>query len=302
MVTRDEINKAAGILRAGGLVVFPTETVYGLGANALDVAAVRKIYELKGRPATSPLIVHVASIEQARELVTDWPEAAERLAKEYWPGPLTLVVPKNSVIPDEVTAGRNTVGLRVPRHPVALELLRAAGVPIAAPSANRFTQLSPTTAQHAREAFGTEVPFLLDGGACEVGLESTVIAVTSDGLEVLRPGMTLVDQARILPNSEEQAHRSPGQHKKHYSPRTRVLLVRNGHVPAHGRGAYLWITREGNAAGTIRMPAEPEAYAAQLYGRLHELDREGWEWIAVEFPPDTPEWAAIRDRLTRAAY
>ena len=302
MVTRDEINKAAGILRAGGLVVFPTETVYGLGANALDVAAVRKIYELKGRPASSPLIVHVASIEQAQQLVTDWPEAAERLAKEYWPGPLTLVVPKNSVIPDEVTAGRSTVGLRVPRHPVALELLRAAGVPIAAPSANRFTQLSPTTAQHAREAFGTEVPFLLDGGACEVGLESTVIAVTSDGLEVLRPGLTLVDQARIPQNSEEQAHRSPGQHKKHYSPRTRVLLVSSGHVPAHGRGAYLWITREGNAAGTIRMPAEPEAYAAQLYGRLHELDREGWEWIAVEFPPDTPEWAAIRDRLTRAAY
>ena len=302
MGNREEIQKAAEIIRAGGLVVFPTETVYGLGANALDASAVRKIYALKGRPATSPLIVHIGSVEQAREFAAEWPEDAERLARDYWPGPLTLVVPKKPAIPDEVTAGLSTVGLRMPRHPVALELLRVAGVPIAAPSANRFTRLSPTTAQHVREAFGEETPFLLDGGPCEVGLESTVIAVTSDGLEVLRPGMALVDDAIAGTEPGTEAHRAPGQHKKHYSPQTRVLLVSHGHLPRHGHGAYLWITEEAAALRAIRMPAQQEAYAAQLYSRLHELDHACMDWIAVEFPPDTPEWAAIRDRLTRAAY
>jgi L-threonylcarbamoyladenylate synthase len=302
MATSEEIQEAAAIIRAGGLVVFPTETVYGLGANALDAAAVRKIYALKGRPASSPLIVHVASVGQAKQLAAEWPEEAERLAREYWPGPLTLVVPKKPLIPDEVTAGLNTVGLRMPRHPVALELLRAAGVPIAAPSANRFTQLSPTTAQHVREAFGPDTPFLLDGGPCEVGLESTVIAVTPDGLEVLRPGMAFVEDAAATMETGEEAQRSPGQHKKHYSPRTRVLLVRGDHLPEHGHGAYLSLTGHNATTRTIPMPGQPEAYAAQLYSRLHELDREGLDWIAVELPPDAPEWTAIRDRLTRAAY
>ena len=301
-MTEEDIQKAAEILRAGGLVVFPTETVYGLGANALDAAAVRKIFALKGRPATSPLIVHVAGIEEARELAAEWPEEAEELAREYWPGPLTLVVPKKAAIPDGVTAGLATVGLRMPRHPVALELLRAARVPIAAPSANRFTQLSPTTAQHVREAFGEETPFLLDGGPCEVGLESTVIAVTKDGLEVLRPGMAFIEDASTVVEFSESAHRSPGQHKRHYSPRTRVLLVNHGRLPQEGRGAYLWIGQEASADRTIRMPARVEKYAAQLYGKLHELDREGFDWIAVELPPETREWSAIRDRLVRAAY
>jgi L-threonylcarbamoyladenylate synthase len=297
-----EIQIAANIIRSGGLVVFPTETVYGLGANALDAAAVKKIYALKARPAASPLIVHVASIEQARELAAEWSEEAEELAREYWPGPLTLVVPKKPVIPDEVTAGLSTVGLRMPRHPVALELLRQAGVPIAAPSANRFTQLSPTTAEHVREAFGDETPFLLDGGPCEVGLESTVVAVTKDGLEVLRPGMALVEDATVSNDPIDAAHRSPGQHKKHYSPRTRVLLVKHGRLPHHGRGAYLWLRQEAHAAETIHMPQQPEVYAAQLYGLLHDLDRSELDWIAVELPPETREWGAIRDRLTRAAH
>lgn len=169
MVKDEEIEKAGEILRSGGLVVFPTETVYGLGANALDAAAVRKIFELKGRPTASPLIVHVAGTKQARALAAEWPEEADRLAHKYWPGPLTLVVPKKTSIPDEVTAGLPSVGLRVPRHPVALALLKEAGVPIAAPSANRFTQLSPTTAQHVREAFGDQTPFLLDGGSVRSG-------------------------------------------------------------------------------------------------------------------------------------
>jgi len=302
MLDPAEIQKAAEIIRNGGLVVFPTETVYGLGANALDAQAVRKIYALKQRPATSPLIVHVASVQQARELAADWPDEANRLAREYWPGPLTLVVPKKPIVPDEATAGLPTVGLRIPRHPIALALLRAANLPIAAPSANRFTQLSPTTAQHVRDAFGSETPFLLDGGPCEVGLESTVIAVTNDGLEVLRPGMAFVDDAVATSDPAEEAHRSPGQHKKHYSPRTRVLLVTGGHIPASGRGAYLWLFQKAGSARSLRMPDQPQAYAAQLYRRLHDLDREALDWIAVEFPPDSPEWAAIRDRLTRAAY
>jgi L-threonylcarbamoyladenylate synthase len=302
MVAEAEILKAAEIIRSGGLVVFPTETVYGLGANALDAAAVNQIYALKGRPVTSPLIVHVASIPQARELAEEWSEEAEELAREYWPGPLTLVVPKKRVIPNEVTAGLSTVGLRMPRHPVALELLRASGVPIAAPSANRFAQLSPTTAEHVREAFGDKTPFLLDGGPCEVGLESTVVAVTRDGLEVLRPGMAVVEDALTPDEPTQTAHRSPGQHKKHYSPHTRVLLVKRGHLPDQGRGAYLWLQQEAHAAETIRMPEQPPAYAAQLYSLLHDLDRRGLDWIAVELPPETWEWAAIRDRLTRAAY
>ena len=302
MANRNEIEQAARIVREGGLVVFPTETVYGLGANALDASAVRKIYALKGRPATSPLIVHVASIEQARELAAEWLPEAERLARQYWPGPLTLVVPKKNTIPDEVTAGLATVGLRMPRHPVALELLGVAGVPIAAPSANRFTQLSPTTAEHVREAFGAETPFLLDGGPCEVGLESTVIAVTREGLEVLRPGMAHVCDAAAAAADDSVAHHSPGQHRKHYSPKTRIVLVSRGHLPKDGRGAYLWLDYNAVAAGRQRMPAKPEEYAAELYGTLHKLDGQGFDWIAVELPPDLPEWTAIRDRLVRAAY
>ena len=302
MAAKEEITKAVSILRSGGLVVFPTETVYGLGANALDAAAVRKIFELKGRPASSPLIVHIATIEQARELASDWSDVAERLARQYWPGPLTLVVPKKAFVPNEVTASLPTVGLRIPRHAVALDLLKAVGLPIAAPSANRFTQLSPTTAQHVREAFGTATPFLLDGGPCDVGIESTVVAVTDDGLEVLRPGMAFVESAIGVEELDADAHRSPGQHKKHYSPRTRVLLVSEGYLPTGGTGAYLFLHTDTAAKYTKKMSEHPELYAAQLYASLHEVDVMGFDWIAVELPPDTPEWAAIRDRLTRAAY
>lgn len=302
MATKDDIARAAGLLRSGDLVVFPTETVYGLGAHALDAAAVHKIFALKGRPSTSPLIVHVATIGKARDLAGDWPDAADRLAQEYWPGPLTLVVPKKPIVPDEVTAGLPTVGLRIPAHPLALELLRTVNLPIAAPSANRFTRLSPTTAQHVREAFGKDTPFLLDGGPCAVGIESTVIAVTKDGLEVLRLGMASVENAVAPRNSTGEAHRAPGQHKKHYSPSTRVLLIREGCLPAKGKGAYLYLNAKANASYTKKMPGQPELYATQLYATLHEVDAFGLDWIAVEFPPMGQEWAAIRDRLTRAAY
>jgi L-threonylcarbamoyladenylate synthase len=291
------IKEAAERIRAGEVVAFPTETVYGLGANALDAAAVARIYELKGRPATSPLIVHVASIEMARTLVREWPPEAERLACRYWPGPLTLVLPKALSIPDIVTAGLATVGVRVPNHPLALALIRETGVPIAAPSANRFTGLSATTAAHVREAFSDAVP-VLDGGPCQVGIESTVVSINAGRITLLRPGMIAIeDVERAGAPSTDAAHPAPGMHPRHYSPRTPLVLSKE---PDPG-GAYVWIERSAHAAHSVQMPSTPEAYAARLYSVLHQLDREGWPVISVEPPPDTVEWAAVRDRLLRAA-
>jgi L-threonylcarbamoyladenylate synthase len=291
------IKEAAERIRAGEVVAFPTETVYGLGANALDAAAVAKIYELKGRPASSPLIVHVASIDMARTLVSQWPPEAEELACRYWPGPLTLVLPKAPAIPGIVTAGLPTVGLRVPDHPLARALIREAGVPIAAPSANQFMGLSATTAEHVREAFGDAVT-VLDGGPCQVGIESTVVSIGAGKIALLRPGMiSLEDVERAGASSADAAHPAPGMHPRHYSPRT-LLVLSSEPDP---RGAYVWATRSAHAAHSVQMPSTPEAYAARLYSVLHELDREGWPVISVEPPPDTVEWAAVRDRLQRAA-
>ena len=296
-----EVKDAAATIRAGGLVAFPTETVYGLGANALDATAVARVFEVKGRPSTSPLIVHVASIDMARGLVTEWPPLAEELAARWWPGPLTLVLPKKDVIPDIVTAGLPTVGLRMPDHPLALELIRAAGVPIAAPSANRFGELSPTTAEHVRAAFGDSVP-VLDGGPTRVGIESTVVAIACDGqLKLLRPGMISLGDLEQAAAESGEAHSSPGMHPRHYSPRTRLVIVEGPKLLPGREGAYVWRKRAGLASRSLRMPADPVRYAARLYAVLHELDSEGWPWIAVEAVPDTPAWAAIRDRLARAA-
>jgi L-threonylcarbamoyladenylate synthase len=298
MVTPGQLARAARLIREGELVVFPTETVYGLGANALDACAVRRIFELKERPATSPLIVHVDSIQMAKSLVTDWPERANQLAQQHWPGPLTIVLPKRSIVPDEVTAGLGTVGIRVPAHPVALDLIRAAGLPIAAPSANRFTQLSPTTAAHVRQAFGDAVT-ILDGGPTQIGIESTVISLAGSEPVLLRPGMIPFDDIRRIADPGPAAHPSPGMHDRHYSPRTRLVLV-DGLLP-EGRIAYMWWRQPFTASKSVRMPASAESYAAALYGTLHELDREGWDVIAVERPPDSVEWAGIADRLNRAS-
>jgi len=294
------ISEAAARLRAGGVVAFPTETVYGLGANAMDPAAVRRIFELKGRPASSPLIVHAASVEMARGLVAEWPPLAEKLARRWWPGPLTLVLPKSPIISDVVTAGLPTVGVRVPSHAVALELIREAGVPVAAPSANRFTGISPTTAEHVRAAFGDAVD-VVDGGPTQVGIESTVVAVEGDRLTLLRPGMISFDDIEQAAAIEEgAAHPAPGMHARHYSPRTRLLLVKDPQQLPDASGAYMWLSKPGKVERTIQMPDTPANYAARLYAALHELDREGWPWIAVEAPPDSPAWAAIYDRLRRA--
>jgi L-threonylcarbamoyladenylate synthase len=294
------IELAAELIRRGELVAFPTETVYGLGANALDPAAVERIYAAKRRPHTSPLIVHCADAAMAQTLVTSWPEAAEKLAQKFWPGPLTLVLPKREVIPDRVTAGLSTVGLRVPDHPVALALIRAAGVPIAGPSANEFMQLSPTTAEHVRRGLGDRVACVLDGGPARVGIESTVLSLAGERPVLLRPGF--ISQAEIeavLGESLETiqsvaegvAHASPGLHERHYSPRAPLHLFQ--HVFARpGRGFVLTVDDLG---------PDPAAYASRLYAALHEADENGAEWIAVEEPPDAPEWAAVRDRLRRAA-
>jgi L-threonylcarbamoyladenylate synthase len=291
------VKEAAERIRAGGVVAFPTETVYGLGANALDATAVARIYELKGRPAMSPLIVHVASIAMAQALVTEWPSAAERLARRHWPGALTLVLPKVPAMPDIVTAGLATVGLRMPNHPIALALIREAGVPIAAPSANRFMGLSPTTAEHVREAFGDVVP-VIDGGACRVGIESTVVSIANGKSRLLRPGMILIEDSEREGSSDADAtHPSPGMHRRHYSPRTPLVLSDQPDM----LGAYVWINMPGKAARCIQMPAGAEAYAARLYSVLHELDREEWPVITVEPPPKTVEWAAVWDRLQRAS-
>lgn len=294
------INEAAEIIRAGGLVAFPTETVYGLGANALDAAAVAKIYEAKGRPSTSPLIVHVSSIEMARSLVKEWPKQAQELAARWWPGPLTLVLPKADIIPDIVTAGLPTVGVRVPAHPVALELIEAAKLPLAAPSANRFKELSPTTAAHVRAAFADTIP-VLDGGPTRVGIESTVVAIQDGKITLLRPGMIALEEIETAVAQEDEPHPAPGMHARHYSPRTPLLIVSGPSELPDRRGAYVWWNTSGLTARSLRMPADAAAYARKLYGVLHDLDRENWPWIAVEAPPETAGWAAIADRLKRAA-
>ena len=290
------VERAAALIRDGKLVAFPTETVYGLGANALDPKAVERIFRAKGRPRNTPLIVHVDSVEMAKGLAARWPAAADALVERYWPGPLTLVLPKRDCIPDIVTAGLPTVGLRMPAHPLALELIRAAGVPIAAPSANRFTELSPTQAGHVPEELADAV---LDGGPARVGIESTVLSLVEEAV-LLRPGViplpeieALIGPVRAAEAPAEGAHASPGMHLRHYQPSTRVYLLRMDEAPPEGRGAWLRIGRE--------MPADPREYAAELYAALHRLDEQGLDWIAVERPPDTPEWAGVRDRLQRAA-
>lgn len=218
----------------------------------------------------------------AQSLVKAWPAKAQELAELYWPGPLTLVLPKASHVPDRVTAGLDTVGIRMPNHPVALELIRAAGVPIAAPSANRFTELSPTATAHLP---GGLADMVLEGGPSQVGIESTVVSLAGDHPVLLRPGVIHIE-GLDQPGEISGAHPSPGMHQKHYSPQTRIVL---GDTPKEGRGYRLVL------------PRDPVAAAAQLYAMLHDLDAQGYDWIAVELPPDTPEWAGVRDRLARAA-
>jgi L-threonylcarbamoyladenylate synthase len=294
--TEEELARAAELIRAGGLVAFPTETVYGLGANALDGEAVARIYEAKARPWASPLIVHVADEAMARTLTAEWPETAHRLAGRFWPGPLTIIVKKAPIVPDLVTAGLDSVGVRAPSHPIALDLIRRAGVPIAAPSANRFAETSPTTADHVRASLGERVDLILDGGPTQVGIESTVVSLRRSPPAILRPGMITQEELERLTGFEWEREidlphvsESPGLRPRHYAPRTPFYMLEPGAARPPGRGR------------TIAMPSDPQSYAAALYAELHAADKEGWDWIAVEKPPETPQWAGILDRLKRAS-
>ena len=295
MLSEEELACAADLIRQGGLVAFPTETVYGLGANALDAHAIQRIYEAKGRPSWSPLIVHVADIAMAKSISREWPQVASVLVARFWPGPLTLVLKKSAAIPGVVTAGLDSVGIRIPAHPVALQLIRQAGVPVAAPSANRFGQISPTTAEHVRATLGDRASMILDAGPTQVGIESTVASLTREPPAVLRPGMITRAEleaasgvAWVDRTGSDDVSESPGLHPRHYAPRTPFYVLDSGKSHPAGNGKV------------IEMPTDPRAYAQALYAQLHRADTENWEWIAVEKPPETSEWAGILDRLRRA--
>ncbi len=318
------IAEAAAMIRRGGIVAFPTETVYGLGADALDPAAVTRIFAAKGRPTYNPLIVHCADLAEARSLAVEWPPAADALAKLYWPGPLTLVVRKNPIVPDEVTASLPTVAVRVPNHPVAAALLAASGRPIAAPSANRFTEISPTTAEHVAKGLADRIDLVLDGGPTPVGIESTVVDLSGPHPVLLRPGS--FDASRIAAAigglslstgvyTGTAPRPAPGMTPRHYAPRATVFLLLEDD-PARSAAAILRDAKAstGRVAALLRelptidgvdrivaMPRDAGEYARRLYSVLHELDDEGYEVVLVESPPDDPEWAGVADRLARAA-
>jgi L-threonylcarbamoyladenylate synthase len=319
-----EIKRAVSVLKAGGLVAFPTETVYGLGADARSSEAVQKIFAAKGRPPTNPLIVHVAGVAMAKLYAMEWPDSARRLAQRYWPGPLTLVLPRYRTIAPEVSAGLDTVGLRMPNHPLALELIQRFDGPIAAPSANRSNHLSPTTAQHVREELGDGVDLILDGGPCRVGIESTVLDLTGTRPVILRPGgITRAQIEKIIGPIDVKdmvtevttPASSPGQHETHYSPRAPAyrftrdqieIVLRDANDPAKAPAAILFFgdvpesARRMTFNGLSQTSTSPRTYARQIYGMLRQLDQLNPDRIFVEMPPEEPEWVAVRDRLTRA--
>jgi len=308
----EEIRRAAALLRAGGLVAFPTETVYGLGADAANAQAVARLYAVKRRPPNHPVIVHFAAAAAAFSWAREVPEEARRLAARFWPGPLTLVLKRSMLAKDFVTGGQDGVGLRVPSHPVAQALLLEFGGGIAAPSANPFGRLSPTAAAHVRADLGKEADLVLDAGASEIGIESTIVDLSRTRPALLRPGLIgaaeLEDVLGVkLAPADARSPRAPGTLERHYAPRTPARLV-----PAHALDAE--IARLGAKVAVLafsrpdervdywlRMPRQPRAYAQRLYAALRELDEAGCAQILVEAPPDTAEWAAVRDRLARAA-
>ncbi len=331
------VAEAVALLRAGLVVVLPTETVYGLAANALDPRAVGRIYEIKGRPAHNPIIVHVSGLAMARRCTRDWPEAAARLAEAFWPGPLTVVVKRAPIVPDVVTAGGATVGLRWPSHPFIQAVIRGCDFPLAAPSANPSNQLSPTNAAHVFRSLGDRVPLIVDGGQSQVGIESTVVDVTTEPPRVLRPGMVGsesiwaalargTDAARLgglggLGGDADEGMtglRSPGMLPRHYSPRAALIILswrdtedlvrqlraRSGDEREPGAChvvAHSVIPAAGPFGSVRVIPHDPEAYARALYAELHRCDEDGARVIVMEAVPEAAEWWAIADRLRRAA-
>lgn len=299
------------MLRRGGLVAFPTETVYGLGADAGSAQAVSKLYNVKGRPVEHPVIVHFASADEAFRWAREVPDGARALAKRFWPGPLTLILKRSALAQDFVTGGQDNVGLRVPSHPVAHELLAAFGKGVAAPSANRFGHVSPTTAAHVREDLGKDVDLVLEGGPSEVGIESTIVDFSSGSPVLLRPGrIAKAELEEVLKsNVEDRRGESPrhsGGLERHYAPRTPARLVPTHELDKEiaklgDKLAVLAFSRPDERVDYwLRMPREARAYAQRLYAALRELDSAGCEAILIESPPDAPEWAAVLDRLRRA--
>jgi L-threonylcarbamoyladenylate synthase len=333
--TEEHIARAAAVIRAGGLVAFPTETVYGLGADALNEDAVRKIFLAKERPADDPLIVHIAHAQQLTQLARQVPQRAWDLAEKFWPGPLTLVLPKTDRVPPVTTGGLDTVAVRAPAHPVAQKLLERSGVPIAAPSANRFGRPSPTTAQHVWEDLDGRIDLIVDGGPTPIGVESTVLDLTQEPPMVLRPGGVTLEElrevlgeVRLLNSAPEAAKRSPGTRYRHYAPRARVLLVEQGAAeaalkrlsgkrvgvlvhrdltprpPSRSGKGELPSPRRGGAGGeviVIQMPQSLKAYARRLFAVLRELDAQGVDVIIVEKLEERGLGRAIMDRLRRAS-
>jgi L-threonylcarbamoyladenylate synthase len=317
------VQRATELLRAGEVVALPTETVYGLAANALDEKAVAKIFSVKGRPADNPIIVHVASHEMAKRCVSDWPESADKLASAFWPGPLTLVLPRAQEIPDNVTAGGATVGVRWPGHPFIQAVIRECGFPLAAPSANLSNQISPTNAEHVRQQLGGKIPLIVDGAQSQVGIESTVLDLSVRPPQILRPGMVHAEAlAAVIGNIQHSTFniqrstlKSPGQLKKHYSPKAKLLVlnwrddadlkfkiqnskfkIEKCFVIAHTK-----IPAGETFADVSVMPHDAEAFARALYAELHRCDAAGAEYIIVETPPAGPAWSGVADRLRRAA-
>jgi L-threonylcarbamoyladenylate synthase len=317
------VKRTVALLRAGEVVALPTETVYGLAANALDEKAVSKIFQIKGRPANNPVIVHVASIEMAKRCTNGWPGDADKLARAFWAGPLTLVLPRAKGIPDNVTAGGVTVGVRWPSHPFIQAVIRECGFPLAAPSANLSSQISPTNAEHVRKQLGGKIPLIVDGGQSQVGIESTVLDLSVSPAQVLRPGMIHAESLAAVvgniehrtSNIERRTLRSPGRLKKHYSPKAKLVVLNwqndtdlnsqlstlnsqpsTCHVIAHTQ-----VPSAEDFARVSVIPHDAEAFARAIYAELHRCDEAGAEWIVVETPPELPEWSAIADRLKRAA-
>jgi L-threonylcarbamoyladenylate synthase len=309
------IEEATAVLGRGGLVAFPTETVYGLGARGLHADEVERIFAAKGRPAGHPLILHVDGEAMARSIARAWTEEAERFARELWPGPLTLVLPRADIVPGVVSGGLSTVGIRAPAHPVALALIRAVGEPLAAPSANAHMHVSPTAAAHVVRSLGDRVDLVLDAGPCAHGIESTVLAL-DDPPRVLRPGAVSLERLRAIDPSvvyraatisNDAPRAAPGMAAKHYAPRAKVLLARDVAAFTEARAAAAIVrTEAGRVAAlgcspVIVLPSEPEGYARELFAALHAVDDAGVALVVIEEPPDDPAWWAVADRLARAA-
>ena len=318
------VRHAAKLLRAGEVVALPTETVYGLAANALEENAIAKIFKIKGRPANNPIIVHVASNEMAKSCVKNFPPVAEKLARSFWPGPLTVILPRAEKIPEIVAAGGQTVGIRWPSHPFIQAVILECDFPLAAPSANLSNSISPTNAEHVSRSLGGKIPLIVDGGQSQVGIESTVLDLTVSPPAILRPGMIHAESLAAVIGEvgsekskmgSEKILRSPGLLKKHYAPKAKLVVLNwkdenelrdhfahrvsdlaKCHVIAHTR-----IPSGFDAANVSVIPHDAEAFARAIYAELHRCDEAGAELIVVEAPPDMPEWSGIADRLRRAS-